>query len=51
MLHCHYCFDRPVDDMATDGRRDSPQLTCVRYAVCSGPRQFNAYLKGSIIYA
>ncbi|KAL9972954.1 hypothetical protein ACROYT_G019355 [Oculina patagonica] len=37
---------RPLDDKADDQTRDFPKLTCVRYAVCSGPRQFNAYLKG-----
>lgn len=41
---CIHC--RPLDDKADDQTRDFPKLTCVRYAVCSGPRQFNAYLKG-----
>jgi len=42
----------PIDDKATDQSRDSPELTSVRYAVCSGPKQFNAYLKdmGPLIF-
>ena len=45
-----FLFVRPIDDKATDQKRDAPPLTCVRYAVCSGPRQFNAYLKGAVLY-
>ena len=37
---------RPLDDRAADQVKHSPRLTCVRYAVCSGPRQFHAYLQG-----
>jgi len=37
---------RPLDDRAAGQVKHSPRLTCVRYAVCSGPRQFHAYLQG-----
>ena len=36
---------RPLDDKVADQTKH-PRLTCVRYAVCSGPRQFHAYLQG-----
>ncbi|CAH3172535.1 unnamed protein product, partial [Porites evermanni] len=43
---------RPRDDKATDPSHVSKTFTCVRYAVCSGPKQFSAYLKdmGSLIF-
>ncbi|XP_068718257.1 C2 domain-containing protein 3-like isoform X2 [Montipora capricornis] len=43
---------RPVDDNASEKRECTARLTSVRYAVCSGPRQFNAYLKdmGPLIF-
>ena len=42
----HLWFIRPRDDKATDLSHVSKTFTCVRYAVCSGPKQFSAYLKG-----
>ena len=42
----HSLFGRPRDDKATDPSDVSKTFTSVRYAVCSGPKQFSAYLKG-----
>ncbi|XP_015771558.1 PREDICTED: C2 domain-containing protein 3-like [Acropora digitifera] len=43
---------RPVDHKAPEQRGEAGRLTSVRYAVCSGPRQFSAYLKdmGPLIF-
>ncbi|PFX28573.1 C2 domain-containing protein 3 [Stylophora pistillata] len=43
---------RPLDDKADEQTRADTWLTCVRFAVCSGPKQFSAYLNdmGALIF-
>ena len=37
---------RPLDDKTCATETRSSKLTSIQYPVCSGPKQFNAYLRG-----